>query len=200
MKAVRVYESGGPDSMVFEDVERPSPGPDGASIRVEAAGVNFIDTYHRTGLYPLDLPFTLGVEGAGTVDAVGERVDGFSPGDRVAFADGKGTYAEYALCSADRMVLLPDELEFRSAAAAMLQGMTAHYLSHSSFPLKPGHTALVHAGAGGVGLLLTQMAKRLGARVITTVSTDEKAELSSGAGADEVILYTRNDFKAEVDS
>ncbi len=199
MKAVRVHEYGGRDKMVFEDVDRPSPGPDDAVVRVEAAGVNYIDTYHRTGLYPLDLPFTLGLEGAGVVHDVGERVEGFSVGDRVAFANGKGAYAEYALCSADRMILMPDGLDFRTAAAAMLQGMTAHYLSHGSFALQPGHAALVHAGAGGVGLLLTQMAKRLGAQVITTVSTDEKAELSRGAGADEVILYTQADFKDEVE-
>ena len=199
MKAVRVHEYGGRDKMVFEDVDRPSPGPDDAVVRVEAAGVNYIDTYHRTGLYPLDLPFTLGLEGAGVVDAVGESVDGFSVGDRVAFANGKGAYAEYALCSADRMISMPDGLDFRTAAAAMLQGMTAHYLSHGSFALQSGHAALVHAGAGGVGLLLTQMAKRLGAHVITTVSTDEKAELSRGAGADEVILYTQADFKDEVE-
>ena len=199
MKAVRVHENGGPDKMMFEDVDRPSPGPDDAVIRVEAAGVNYIDTYHRTGLYPLDLPFTLGLEGAGVVDAVGERVEGFSVGDRVAFADGKGAYAEYALCSAGRMISLPDGLDSRTAAAAMLQGMTAHYLSHGSFALQSGHAALIHAGAGGVGLLLTQMAKRLGAHVITTVSTDAKAELSRGAGADEVILYTQTDFKDEVE-
>ena len=199
MKAVRVYESGGPDKMVLDDVERRSPGPGEALIKIGAAGVNFIDTYHRTGLYPLDLPFTLGIEGAGTVDAIGEGVARVSVGDRVAFADGSGTYAEYAVCSEDRLVALPDGLDFRRAASAMLQGMTAHYLAHGSFSINPGHTVLVHAGAGGVGLLLTQIARRLGARVLTTVSTDEKAELSRGAGADAVILYTREDFKVEVD-
>ena len=199
MKVVRVYQNGGPDKLVFEDQECLSPGPGEALVRVGAAGVNFIDTYHRNGLYPLELPFTLGIEGSGSVAAIGEGVQRFSVGDRVAFAEGSGTYAEYCLCSADRMILVPQDLDFRQASAVMLQGMTAHYLAHDSFELGSGHTALIHAGAGGVGLLLTQMAKRVGTRVITTVSTDEKAALSRDAGADEVILYTQVDFGAEVD-
>ena len=199
MKAVRVHESGGPEKLVYDEVEIPSPGAGEVAIRVEAVGVNYIDTYHRSGLYPLDLPFTIGVEAAGVVESVGPGVSAFSPGDRVAVADGDGTYAEYCLTPADRLIAIPDSLDFRSGAAAMLQGMTAHYLSHSTFPLRSEHTALVHAGAGGVGLLLIQMCKRLGARVFATVSTDEKAELARGAGADEVILYARLDFKSEVD-
>jgi len=198
MKAIRVHEFGGPEVLSYEDVPLPEPGPGEARVRIEVAGVNFIDVYHRTGLYPGQLPITLGVEGAGVVDAVGPGVSEVRPGDRVAYAMQPGSYAEYAVVQAWKLVPVPDDLETRQAAAVMLQGMTAHYLSHSTYPLKPGDTALVHAAAGGVGHLLVQMARRRGARVIGTVSTEEKARLAREAGADEVILYTQVDFEEEV--
>jgi NADPH2:quinone reductase len=165
-------------------------------VRLSAAGVNFIDIYHRTGLYPLPLPFTPGNEGAGVVEAVGREVTEVRPGDRVAYAMATGSYAELAVVPAFRLVPIPDTVSFEVAAAAMLQGMTAHYLAHSTFPLAPGHQALVHAAAGGVGLLLVQMAKKRGARVLGTVSTEAKAEAARRAGADVVIRYTEEDFEA----
>jgi NADPH2:quinone reductase len=167
-------------------------------IRVEATGVNFIEIYFRKGVYKAALPMTPGSEAAGTVEKLGPGVTGFAAGDAVASVSVLGSYAEYALVPAMQLVKTPESLSPEHAAAAMLQGMTAHYLAHSTFPLKPGDTALIHAGAGGVGLLLTQIAVRLGARVITTVSTPAKAELSREAGASEVILYTKQDFEAEV--
>ncbi len=198
MKAIRVNEHGGPEVLSYEDVELPDPGPGEARIRLAAAGVNYIDTYQRTGLYPKETPFTLGLEGAGEVESVGEGVEEFSPGDYGAFAMAPGAYAEYVNVPADQLVPFNVTLvEARMAAAVMLQGMTAHYLSHSTFPLEEGQTALVHAAAGGVGLLLCQMAKMRGATVIGTVGTEEKAKLAREAGADEVILYTRQDFVEE---
>jgi len=198
MKAIRITAPGGPESMRLEDVETPAPQPGQVLVRVEAAGVNYIDTYHRSGQYTVPLPYTLGLEGAGVVEAVGTGVTGVAKGARVAWTNVPGSYATHALVPADRVVALPAGLTSQQGAAAMLQGMTAHYLAHATFPLRRGDACLVHAGAGGVGLLLTQMAKRQGARVFTTVSTDEKAALSKEAGADEVIRYTREDFKDAV--
>ena len=198
MKAIRVHESGGPEVLNYEDVEVPEPGPGQARVRLAASGVNFIDVYQRMGTYPMDLPFTLGQEGAGEVEAVGEGVEEVSPGDHVAFAGVMGSYAEYIVAPVERLVPFNATLvEARVAAAVMLQGMTAHYLTHSTFPLQEGQTALVHAAAGGVGLLLCQLAKLRGASVIGTVSTEEKAKLAKSAGADEVILYTKQDFAEE---
>ncbi|QYJ17159.1 Quinone oxidoreductase 1 [Rubrobacter xylanophilus DSM 9941] len=199
MKAVRVHEPGGPEVLRYEEVPTPEPGPGEVRVRLEACGVNFIDVYHRKGLYPRETPFVIGQEGAGRVDALGEGVEGFSEGDYVAFASAPGgAYAEYAVVPADRLVPVNVTLvEARVAAAAMLQGMTAHYLTHSTFPLEEGHAALVHAAAGGVGLLLIQMAKMRGATVIGTAGTEEKARLAREAGADEVILYTEQDFVEE---
>jgi NADPH2:quinone reductase len=176
----------------------PNPGPGQARVSLRAIGVNFIDTYHRRGWYKLPLPFTPGMEGAGVVDAVGEGVTAIRPGDRVAWAMSMGSYAESALVNANILFRLPEGTDFLAGAAAMLQGMTAHYLAYSTFPLRSGETALVHAAAGGVGLLLTQIAKMIGARTIATVSTSQKAELARGAGADHVILYEETDFEAEV--
>ncbi len=198
MKAIRVHETGGPEKLVFEDVPVPTPGPGQARVKVHAVGVNFIDVYHRTGLYKAPLPFTPGMEAAGVVDAVGESVAGVTPGDRVAYAMNLGAYGEYALANAWQLVKLPGALDFQSGAAAMLQGMTAHYLTHSTFRLQRDQSALVHAAAGGVGLLLVQMGKLLGAIVIATVSTDEKAALAKEAGADHVIRYDQTDFGTEV--
>ena len=198
MKAIRVASFGGPEVLRLEDVPTPAPGPGQVLVKVEAAGLNFIDVYHRTGLYPNPLPFTPGPEGAGTVAALGPGVSGFRPGDRVAWASGLGSYAEQVLVPAAQLVPVPSGVDTRTAAALMLQGMTAHYLSESTYPLKAGDTCLIHAAAGGVGLLLVQMAKQRGARVFGTVSTDEKAALARGAGADEVIRYTKADFLAEV--
>ncbi len=180
--------------MSYDDVALPEPGPGEARVKIEAAGVNFIDIYHRSGQYPGKPPLTLGTEAAGVVDAVGPGVDVVRPGDRVAYAMFQGSYAEYAVVPAVRLVPLPDAIDTRTAAAVLLQGLTAHYLAVSTFPLQPGHTALVHAAAGGLGLLLVQIAKRRGARVIGTTSTAEKATLARQAGADEVILYTQEDF------
>jgi NADPH:quinone reductase len=200
VKAIRVNENGGPEVLSYEDVEILEPGPGQARVRLAACGVNFIDTYQRTGTYPMDLPFTLGQEGAGEIEAVGEGVEEVSPGDYVAFANVMGAYAEYIVAPAERLVPFNVTLvEARLAAAVMLQGMTAHYLTHSTFPLEEGQTALVHAAAGGVGLLLCQLAKMRGATVIGTVGTEEKAELAKGAGADEVILYTEQDFVEETE-
>ncbi len=200
MKAIRVNEHGGPEVLSYEDVPVPEPGQGEARIRLAASGVNYIDTYQRTGLYPRDLPLTLGLEGAGEVEAVGEGVEEVAEGDYVAFAGIPGAYAEYIVAPVDRLVPFNvTYVEARMAAAIMLQGMTAHYLTHSTFPIEEGQTVLVHAAAGGVGLLLCQLAKMRGATVIGTVSTEEKAKLARGTGADEVILYTEQDFAEETD-
>ena len=198
MKAIQIHETGGPEVLQLAELPIPEPGPGQVLIRVEATGVNFIEINFRKGVYKAALPMTPGSEAAGTVEKLGPGVTGFAAGDAVASVSVLGSYAEYALVPAMQLVKTPESLSPERAAAAMLQGMTAHYLAHSTFPLKPGDTALIHAGAGGVGLLLTQMAVRLGARVITTVSTSAKAELSREAGASEVILYTKQDFETEV--
>jgi NADPH2:quinone reductase len=198
MKAIQIHETGGPEVLKLAELPIPEPGPGQVLIRVEAIGVNFVEIYFRKGTYKAPLPLTPGSEAAGTVVRVGEGVTGFAEGDRVATVAALGSYAEYALAPAAQLVKVPEGVSLDQAAAAMLQGMTAHYLAYSTYPLKAGETALVHAGAGGVGLLLTQIANRLGARVITTVSTAEKAELSRDAGASDVILYTEQDFEAEV--
>jgi NADPH2:quinone reductase len=198
MLAIQITHTGGPEVLVCAETARPSPGPGEALIAVEAIGVNFIDVYFREGRYPSPVPFIPGQEAAGTVVEVGDGVTAFKAGDRVAWCGIPGTYAEFAVAPAARLVAIPDAISATQAAAAMLQGMTAHYLSHATYAIKAGDDVLVHAGAGGTGLLLTQMAKRLGARVFTTVSTEEKAELSRAAGADEAILYTQVDFAAEV--
>jgi len=198
MKAIRVHAPGGPDALRYEAMPEPAPGPGQALVKIEAAGVNFIDVYQRTGLYKVAMPFTLGQEAAGTVTAVGAGVSEPRVGARVAYSSVMGAYADYAAVPADRLVALPDGVSTRQAAAAMLQGMTAHYLATTTYPLEPGHACLVHAAAGGVGLLLCQVARRQGARVIGTVSTPEKAALARDAGAHEVILYTEQDFEVEV--
>src|SRR5438876_2737661 len=198
MKAIRVHRWGGPEVLQLEEVPAPMPGPGQVVVRVEAAGINFIDVYQRTGHYKTPLPFTPGQEAAGTVTAVGPGVTAPRVGDRVAYTGVLGAYAEYAVVPADRVVALPDGVSAKQGAAAMLQGLTAHYLATSTYPLKPGDTCLVHAAAGGAGLLLCQIAKLRGARVLGTVSTPEKAALGRGAGADEVILYTEQDFETEV--
>jgi NADPH2:quinone reductase len=198
MKAIRINEFGGPEALNLESIAVPDPGAGEARVKVEAAGLNFIDVYQRSGFYPVPLPFTLGMEAAGTVDAVGPDVAGLKPGDRVAYAMQLGSYAEYATVPAGKLVSIPDGLDTQQAAAVMLQGMTAHYLSHSTYPIQPGDTALIHAAAGGVGQLLVQLTRRRGGRVIATVSTDEKARLAQEAGADQVILYTEVDFEEEV--
>lgn len=197
MRAIRAHQYGGPEVMKLDELPTPKPGPGQALVRIEAAGVNFIDVYHRTGLYKAALPVTLGQEGAGTVAAVAPDVTDVAPGDRVAWTGVFGAYAEQAAVPAHRLVELPEGVTARQGAAAMLQGMTAHYLACTTYPLKAGDTCLVHAGAGGVGLLLTQIAKLRGARVIATVSTSEKARLSRQAGADETIDYASQDFEAE---
>ncbi len=198
MKAIRVHEYGGLEALKVEDRPVPDPGEGEARVKIEAAGVNFIDIYHRLGRYQGTLPLTLGQEAAGTVDAVGAGVTGLKPGDRVAYASVQGAYAEYAVAPAWRLIPIPAGVDTKEAAAAMIQGMTAHYLAISTYPLKAGETALIHAAGGGTGQLLVQIAKRRGARVIGTVSTEEKARLAREAGADEVILYTQTDFEAEV--
>ncbi len=198
MKAVRVHKYGGPEVLTMDDIPVPEPKAGEARIKIEAIGVNFIDIYQRTGLYPIQTPFTLGSEGAGVVDAVGENVTEVKKGDRVAYAMVLGSYAEYAIVPAWRLAPVPSNIDAKSAATLMLQGMTAHYLTHSTYALKKGETALVHAAAGGVGLLLIQIAKQLGANVIGTVSTEAKAQLAKEAGANHVILYTQTDFLTEV--
>lgn len=198
MQAIQILETGGPDVLKFNTVADPIPAAGEALIRIEASGVNFIDTYFREGRYPAQLPYTLGQEAAGVVVEVGEGVADFKAGDRVAWCGVPGTYATLAVAPAARLIKLPDGITTQQAAAALLQGMTAHYLLHSTFPVLAGETILIHAGAGGTGLLLIQLAKRLGARVITTVSTDDKAVLARGVGADEVILYTREDVVERV--
>lgn len=198
MKAIRIYQNGGPEVLTFEDMPIPSPGPKEALVRIAAIGVNFVEVYHRIGLYKVALPFTPGTEASGVVESVGAEVTEVRPGDRVAYALALGAYAEYALVPAFKLVKLPEAISFEESAAAMVQGLTAHYLAHATYALKAGETCLIHAAAGGVGLLLVQMAKRLGARVFGTVSTEEKAQLARDAGADEIIYYTRQDFETEV--
>ena len=198
MKAIRVHDFGGPEVLKYEDIPVPEPKAGEARVKIQAIGLNFIDVYHRTGLYPLNRPFTLGMEAAGVVDSIGDGVSEVQTGDRVAYAMVPGSYAEYAAVPAARLVPVPTDVEAKTAAAIMLQGMTAHYLTRGAYQLQKGDTALIHAAAGGAGLLLVQIAKMLGARVIGTVSTEAKAELARQAGADEVILYTRTDFLAEV--
>lgn len=198
MKAIRVHKYGGPEVLTIEEVSVPEPKTGETRVKIEAIGVNYIDIYQRTGLYPLKTPFTLGTEGAGIVDAVGPDVTEVKKGDRVGYAMIPGSYAEYAIVPAARLVPIPPSIDARLAAALMLQGMTAHYLTHSTYPLKKGETALVHAAAGGVGLLLIQIANQLGATVIGTVSTEAKAKLAKEMGADHLILYTQSDFLAEV--
>jgi threonine dehydrogenase-like Zn-dependent dehydrogenase len=197
MQAIRVHQHGGPESMRLEEVPTPAPGPNQALVRLAVAGVNFIDVYFRTGAYKAEQPTALGNEGAGTVEAIGPEVTEVSVGDRVAYAMSRGSYAQYAVAPAASLVKLPDGITFEQAAAAMLQGMTAHYLTRSSFALKAGDTCLVHAAAGGAGLLVVQMAKELGARVFGTVSTEAKARLARDNGADEIIRYTEQDFEVE---
>jgi NADPH2:quinone reductase len=197
--AIQIHEAGGPDVLAWDEIEVGEPGPGQAKIRQAAAGLNFIDVYHRTGLYPQQMPFTPGVEGAGTVESVGERVANLKAGDRVAYAGPLGGYAEERLIEADRLVKLPNEIAFDQAAAMMLQGMTARMLLRAVYPVKDGDTILVHAAAGGVGLILCQWASALGATVIGTVSTEEKAELARAHGCAHPILYTKQDFATEVD-
>jgi NADPH:quinone reductase len=209
MKAIQLTQNGGPEVLQLVEVPLPQPKSNEAVVRLSASGVNFIDVYQREGRYKVPLPFVLGQEGAGTVTAIGSDVRSVRVGDRVAYvysplhswgvttAETLGSYAEYAAVPADRLVPIPAGISEQQAAAAMLQGMTAHYLSHDTYPLRRGETALVHAAAGGVGLLLVQMAHDIGARVIGTVSTDEKAKLARDAGADEIIFYSKQDFEAE---
>jgi NADPH:quinone reductase len=197
MKAIVVQQSGGPEVLIYQEIEKPAPKAGEALVKLEAIGLNYIDVYHRTGLYPLARPFIPGMEGAGVIESIGADVTEVSVGDRVAYAMTPGAYAEYATVPAWKLVKVPDGVDARQAAAAMLQGMTAHYLTTSTYPLKAGETALIHAAAGGVGLLLIQMVKRMGARAIGTVSTEAKARLAREAGAAEVILYTEQDFEQE---
>ena len=197
MKAIQIQRPGGAEALQLVDIPVPKPKPNEAVVKIAAAGVNFIDVYLREGRYKAPLPFVNGQEASGVVSEIGADVKTVKPGDHVAYAGPLGAYAEYAAVPAERLVPIPSGVSDRDAAAAMLQGMTAHYLAYDTFPLKSGQTALVHAAAGGVGLLLVQMAHNLGARVIGTVSTEEKAKLAREAGADEVILYTKSDFEAE---
>jgi NADPH:quinone reductase len=198
MKAVRIHEPGGPEKLIYEDIPAPAPGQ--ARIKIMAIGLNYIDVYFRTGLYKAPMPLIPGMEAAGIIDAVGENVTDLKPGDRVVYAGVSGAYAEYAVVNSWQLAKLPDNLDFDTAAALMLQGLTAHYLAFSTYPLKSGETVLIHAAAGGVGLLLIQIAKKIGARVIGTVSTEGKALLAAKAGADHIILYTQKDFEQEVKS
>jgi NADPH2:quinone reductase len=197
MQAVRLHALGGPEVLNLERIPTPQPGAGEALVRLEAAGLNFIDIYKRSGLYKVPLPATLGEEGAGTVVVVGAGVSEIRPGDRVAWANALGSHAEYAVVPAAKLVPLPAAVTATQAAAVMLQGITAHYLATSTYPLRQGERCLVHAAAGGVGLLLVQIAKRRGAYVIGTAGSDQKAELARSAGADEVIVYTRDDFVGE---
>ena len=197
MQAIQVFEVGGPEVLTLADLPIPSPKANEAVVQIKAAGVNFIDVYIREGRYPTPLPFVSGQEAAGVVTELGSDVTTLQRGDRVAYTSVLGSYAEYAAVPASRLVKIPDELDFEQAAAAMLQGMTAHYLLYSSYKLQRGETALIHAAAGGVGLLLVQMAKRIGARVIATAGTHDKAQLARDAGADECIVYTESDFEVE---
>ncbi len=197
MKAIQVKQTGGPEVLELTEVPTPQPKPNEAVVKIHAAGVNFIDVYYREGRYKAQLPLVIGQEAAGTVSAIGSEARNIAVGDRVAYTMLLGSYAEFAAVSADRLVKIPTGVNDREAAATMLQGMTAHYLSHDTYPLKKGETALVHAAAGGVGLLLVQMTHEIGARVIATVSTEEKAKLAREAGAHDVILYTQTDFEME---
>ena len=197
MKAIQVAKTGGPEALTLVDVPIPSPKPNEALVQIKAAGVNFIDVYFREGRYPAPLPFINGQEAAGVVTEVGADVTTVRPGDRVAYTGAIGSYAEYATVPADRLVKIPDGLDFEHAAAAMLQGMTAHYLCYSTYKLQPGESALVHAAAGGVGALLVQMCKGIGARIIATAGTHEKAQIAREAGADHCIVYTEEDFETE---
>jgi NADPH2:quinone reductase len=197
MKAIQVSQTGGPEVLVLADVPEPKAKPNEAVVQIKTAGVNFIDVYFREGRYPAPLPFINGQEAAGVVTEVGSDVQTFKPGDRVAYTGALGSYAEYAAVPESRLVKIPEGLSFDQAAAAMLQGMTAHYLLHSTYKLQSGETALIHAAAGGVGSLLVQMAKKIGARVIATAGTSEKAQLARDAGADECIIYTEADFETE---
>ena len=198
MRAIEIRTTGGPEVMEVVELPTPKPGAGQVLVKIEASGVNFIDTYLREGRYPAELPFIPGQEAAGTVVGLGGGVSGFAVGDRVAWNGTRGTYAEFACAPAVDLLKIPDGISFQQGAAVLLQGLTAHYLSHTTYPISAGETVLIHAGAGGVGLLLTQMAKRLGARVLTTVSTEQKAELSRAAGADKVVLYTTESFVDEV--
>ncbi len=197
MKAIQVQKHGGPEVLTLVDLPVPKPKSNEVVVKISAAGINFVDVYFREGRYPAPLPFVDGQEAAGIVSEVGSEVKSWKPGDRVAYTGILGSYAEYAAVPADRLVRIPETITFEQAAAAMLQGMTAHYLVNSTYPLKKGETALIHAAAGGVGLLLVQMAKNIGARVIGTVGSPDKAKLAREAGADEVINYTEQDFEAE---
>jgi NADPH2:quinone reductase len=198
MKAIQIQKNGSPEVMALTEMAVPEVAADQAIVKLEAIGVNFIDVYQRSGLYPVELPYVLGVEGAGTVHQLGSGVDSLRIGDRVAWVGVSGAYAEYAAVPADNLVKLPEAVGFQEAAAAMLQGMTAHYLAVETYPIKNGDAVLVHAAAGGVGQLLVQLAKHRGARVLATVSTEQKAQLARKAGADEVILYSEKDFESEV--
>jgi NADPH2:quinone reductase len=197
MKAIQIHQTGGPEVLTVAELPIPAPGPGQVLIKIAATGVNFIEIYFREGRYKAPLPLIPGSEASGVVDKLGDGVEGFAVGDHVASTAVQGSYAEYALVPAAQLVHVPAGLDLKLAAAAILQGMTAHYLSHSTYPLKAGDTALIHAAAGGTGQLLVQMAHAIGARVIATVSTPAKAELAKSAGADEVILYTESDFEAE---
>jgi NADPH2:quinone reductase len=197
MKAIQVQKSGGPEVLTLVDLPAPTPKPNEAVIKIAASGVNFIDVYFREGRYPAALPFVNGQEAAGTVSEVGAEVKSLKPGDRVAYSSVLGSYAEYAAVPAEKLVRVPDNVKPEEAAAAMLQGMTAHYLLHSTYPLRKGETALIHAAAGGVGLLMVQMAKQLGARVIGTAGSADKIRLAREAGADEMVNYREQDFEAE---
>jgi NADPH2:quinone reductase len=197
VRAIRVHRHGGPEVLEYEEVPVPEPGAGEALVRIAASGVNFIDVYHREGRYPTRLPFTPGSEAAGVIEKVGPDVREVAPGTRVAYAMHLGSYAQYAVVPERLLVSVPHGIDDRTAAGAILQGMTAHYLTHSTYPIRPGDTVLVHAAAGGMGLLLCQLAKRAGARVIGTVSTEEKAAVARQAGADETILYSKADFEAE---
>jgi len=198
MKAVRVHETGGPDRLAYEEIPAPTTGPGQALVKVCSIGVNFIDIYHRKGLYPAATPFIPGMEASGIVEKPGGGDSSIRKGDRVAYAMVPGSYAEYAAVDSEKLIPLPESMDFESASAVLLQGMTAHYLTHSTFPLKKGVTLLMHAGAGGVGLLLIQIARRMGARIIATVSTDEKAAQAQENGAHDVIRYSQTDFETEV--
>jgi len=194
MKAVFVEQTGGVENLKYADLPTPAPGPGQALVKIASSGVNYIDVYFRKGVYPAPPPIILGSEGAGTVEAIGPDVSNVAAGDRVAYAMARGSYAEHAVVPAWQLVKIPAAMDFDTAAAAMLQGMTAHYLTHSTYPLKKGDSCLIHAAAGGTGLLLVQMAKMCGARVIATVGTEDKAKLARDAGADDVVIYTKEDF------
>jgi NADPH2:quinone reductase len=200
MQAIQILQPGGPEALTLQELPTPTPGPAQALIRIEASGINFIDIYHREGRYPTPLPYTLGQEAAGIIVALGDNTaaSGLKVGDRVAWAHFAGTYAQLAVAPVALLIRVPDAVTSQQAAAAMLQGMTAHYLAHSTYPIQRGDEVLIHAGAGGVGLLLIQMAKSLGAKIFTTVSNEEKAELARNAGADETILYTSEDFAERI--